>query len=603
MELWVHALEHYDQGNFKGSLKTFIRCGGDAKTLFNMGMIHATLGEHEAALQAYKAALTKDPYFAIAYFQSGVSNYLLSNFQDALCDFTKALQFLRENLFINYEQLGLKFCMYRCEVLFNRGLCYANLMSEEKAVRNLTYASREKQSVAHHSVIDEALASKGEGFTVFSIPVGTIFRMSELKARHAEQREQFDRERKNSVSTSERTSTDSSGHGRGKSHDASESKIRKGSISSSKSGSVDETNKATPQRGIGTLGRGKLLSKRSFGTLRRKKSADSSSDDGKHSRSQSITKPRPPPIDSSLGLPSQSLPTAKASATSTEKTPRARPPVKSPFNGMGLPQRSLTQKSPRPQHLEESGHSRSQSHGLPQKSPMQPLTAKRTAGLPTNPTKWDALPQPQKTPRATPLHVPITPNNVHKGLPTIPSPQLIGGQFQQRQPEPQEKERKRKQASPTTSEQFFSGKETFYDDEGGESDDDIPDYYGSEWSGRSRSSWATSVDSYPEDPVETARKIRRRTVIQHLTKIKLKMHHEDDLVAIMIPPDIDFKEFARRVRDKLKMERNGKIKFKDDDGLHILLGDQEDLDQAIDTCERMAKKTGADFGKMEIWVS
>ena len=78
------------------------------------------------------------------------------------------------------------------------------------------------------------------------------------------------------------------------------------------------------------------------------------------------------------------------------------------------------------------------------------------------------------------------------------------------------------------------------------------------------------------------------------------MHFKDDIVAINIPPDIEFKEFTRRVKDKLKMERNGKIKFKDDDGLRILLADQEDLDQAIDTCERAAKIASTELGRMEV---
>jgi len=62
---------------------------------------------------------------------------------------------------IDYEQLGLKFRLYCCEVLFNRGLCYFNLGKLEEGVADFTYAAKERQT-EEHNVIGEAAKVNGQ---------------------------------------------------------------------------------------------------------------------------------------------------------------------------------------------------------------------------------------------------------------------------------------------------------------------------------------------------------------------------------------------------------------------------------------------------------
>jgi hypothetical protein len=57
---------------------------------------------------------------------------------------------------INYDQLGLKFKLYSCEVLFNRGLSYIYLGDMEQGMQDLDYAVKEKQT-EEHNVIAEAI--------------------------------------------------------------------------------------------------------------------------------------------------------------------------------------------------------------------------------------------------------------------------------------------------------------------------------------------------------------------------------------------------------------------------------------------------------------
>jgi tetratricopeptide (TPR) repeat protein len=80
-----------------------------------MGLIHATLGDHEAAVERFIQATLRNPYLAVAciivslfipnsanslrrrYFQCGVSNFLLARYDLAYRDFREALRHLREN--------------------------------------------------------------------------------------------------------------------------------------------------------------------------------------------------------------------------------------------------------------------------------------------------------------------------------------------------------------------------------------------------------------------------------------------------------------------------------------------------------------------------
>lgn len=102
-----------------------------------------------------------DNFLAVAYFQQGVSNFLVGDFEEALANFNDTLLYLRGNTFIDYDQLGLKFKLFSCEVLFNRGLCYIYLQQTETGMADLNYAVQEKVT-ADHEVIDEAIREKAE---------------------------------------------------------------------------------------------------------------------------------------------------------------------------------------------------------------------------------------------------------------------------------------------------------------------------------------------------------------------------------------------------------------------------------------------------------
>ncbi|KAJ7734286.1 hypothetical protein B0H16DRAFT_1676785 [Mycena metata] len=168
LETWAAALKAYDEEEFEKALDLFSRIDDSSKILTNIGLIYAILGEHEAAVEKFIEATGLDTYLAVAYFQCGVSNFLLQRYEPAYKDFEEALLYLRGNQAINYEQLSLKFTLFSAEVLFNLGLCLISLGRVEEGLANMEEAKRVK-ATDEHNVIDDAIQDRGEGYTVFSI--------------------------------------------------------------------------------------------------------------------------------------------------------------------------------------------------------------------------------------------------------------------------------------------------------------------------------------------------------------------------------------------------------------------------------------------------
>lgn len=184
LEVWAAALTAYDEQDFLKSLELFSRIADSSKILTNMGLIYATIGEHEVAVEHFGAATNLDKFLAVAYFQCGVSNFLLGRYDAAYANFEDAYVYLRGNQSINYEQLGLTFKLFSAEVLFNRGLSQLYLGYTREGMNDLEEAGKEKVTT-EHDVIDDAIRDRGERYTVFSIPVGVLYRPPESKLKNS----------------------------------------------------------------------------------------------------------------------------------------------------------------------------------------------------------------------------------------------------------------------------------------------------------------------------------------------------------------------------------------------------------------------------------
>jgi hypothetical protein len=58
----------------------------------------------------------------------------------------------------------------------------------EQGMQDLAYAAKEKQT-DEHAVIEEAIRDQAERYTVFSVPVGVIYRPSDAKIKNAQKKD------------------------------------------------------------------------------------------------------------------------------------------------------------------------------------------------------------------------------------------------------------------------------------------------------------------------------------------------------------------------------------------------------------------------------
>ncbi|KAK2850665.1 hypothetical protein FQN49_005445 [Arthroderma sp. PD_2] len=539
IETWVQALAHYDNNEFEDAILVFGGIADTSKILFNCGVIYATLGEHSKAVDCYQRAIALDKYLAIAYFQQGVSNFLIGDFEEALANFNDTLLYLRGNTTIDYEQLGLKYKLYSCEVLFNRGLCYIYLQEVESGMNDLTYAAKEKAK-PDHDVIDEAIAETAEGYTVFSIPVGVIYRPSEAKVKNLKTKEYLGKARLVAASDRANTFTGFQGH---------ETKVP--AFESSRDDRPPETI--------------------SYGAtnLVQKNLAARSRQQSEPPISRNAFPPTPLPKEKAASLVPNNGSTASL-ARKQSLNRASRPPVlelgrpieqPNGTNGVlaDVQQPKMQQEKPRVGTIRTASEPRG--------------PASRLSAIRYGPPNGRLLFRETTGQHRRPM------SNIS---PLSEEPQAYYNMYGQN--------------AGYSNENGLASKTTrlpeYIDEEGYESDafdDDSGDGIHFEMVGARP----------PQHQMSSRRRGSSRR--PEIKKIRVKVHADADTRFIMITPTTDYIEFESKIRDKFGFRGNLKIKMQDD-GDMVTLGDQDDLDMLITAAKQAARKENNDMGKTEIWV-
>ncbi|KAL1955492.1 hypothetical protein VTO42DRAFT_8518 [Malbranchea cinnamomea] len=540
IETWVTALAHYDNNEFEEALKVFELIGETAKIQFNCGVILATLGEHRRAVEHYQRAIAMDKYFAIAYFQQGVSNFLLGDFEEALVNFNDTLLYLRGNTSIDYEQLGLKFQLYSCEVLFNRGLSYIYLNQIETGMKDLEYASKEKTK-PEHDVIDEAIRERAEGYTVFSIPVGVVYRPSPAKVKNLKTKEYLGKARLVAAANPTNVSTGFEGTEMKRSNNAPVARDDR----PPESISYAATNLVQPN----LIGRSRQQSEPPI--------------------SRNVFPPTPPPENEKLSSHGSNGSAGNPPARSASvRAPKGRVIETEVLNGrvnggdtvpvdikldvpsLGKPRPGTirTASEPRGSSTRQIGPARYRDN-----LSRQPLF-RETTDLRRN--NFD------------PAFAPVTEvDDAEQAYDTYHhvshSRGATGG-------------------SPRKHPRVHDGYAS--------------DAYENESADDDEFEMVRGVGS----PPRTHRRGPSRKI--EIKKIRVKVHSEDDARFIMIGPMVDFEEFEGKIREKFGFKSRLRLRTRDD-GDMVTLGDQDDLDILISTAKSEAKRQHCEMGKMEVWVT
>ncbi|GJE91523.1 NADPH oxidase regulator NoxR [Phanerochaete sordida] len=533
LETWAAALKAYDDGDFDKSLELFSTIADSSRILTNMGLIYATIGEHEAAVEQFLAATQLDQYLAVAYFQCGVSNFLLQRYDLAFRDFDGALLYLRGNENINYEQLGLKFKLYSAEVLFNKGLCKIYMDSPEEGMAIMAEARKEKMT-DEHNVIDDAMADRGEGYTVFSIPVGILYRPSEAKLKNAKAKDYLGKAKLVAASDESDAYTTFTGVTRLK-QGVSPAGVRLDDVPASglsRAATVTVTSRPTvpdADRPQPSLQRAKTTINVPADARERIRAATS----GPNSPASNPTSPARGPGESPVRALSPSGPGRSASM----RRPGERAPPM-PLNNASAP--SSSRPSPRQDNnvrMTDFYDDYINSYGGPDEPPLPPVPGPAPSDRVANWARNNANPPPQRSRSMAP--------------PSSYSPSSAGGTLRRK----------------TTKRSNRAPRSTYYEEE--------------------EEGYASG--DYEDGPYE-------------MTKIRVKLHYQDDTRGMAIDAQMPFEEFIDRVTSKFGRSFEGLgMKFKDEDGGRVTLRDEMDYELAIETAKESAK--GKPEGRLEIWCA
>lgn len=178
--LWLQALDRFDRGKLNEALQMLLTIESkNSKINYNVASIYATLGDHETAVSYFKLAIENDNYMAISHFQIGVCRFLSRSYKKAARSFNTALKLLRGNSVINYQQLGLEYKLYSCEIMYNRALSYIYSGQMTVGIYDLGFAVKEKRYIPEHSILDVALShfSQSEEFLTANIDMRTMLNL------------------------------------------------------------------------------------------------------------------------------------------------------------------------------------------------------------------------------------------------------------------------------------------------------------------------------------------------------------------------------------------------------------------------------------------
>ncbi|CAD0106541.1 unnamed protein product, partial [Aureobasidium uvarum] len=543
IETWVRALEHYDYNEYDAALQAFMTVADTSKILFNCAVIHATLGEHTQAVQCYQRAIHFDQYMAIAYFQQGVSNFLLGDFEEALANFNDTLLYLRGNRWIDYDQLGLKFKLHSCEALFNRGLCYIYLQQRSAGLQDLFYASKEK-AVPDHDVIDEAIREQAE---VKNIKSKNYLGTSTLVRAQDRSNQVFLDSRRNFTASSFAVD------------DRPEEKLSYAAINLVKPGLASRSR----QQSEPPIHRNmfpptpppeadRTASTTAANTKRKSSESTASMPTGMHQSRPSISKP------AKLDLGLAAFEQASSSTTSlviekprlgTKRSASERPRARDTQSSRSSPPSMLEYDRRSDTHHQE----RDDPHVL-RPDVYTPDTIATAV--------QQALSEPEK----------LQPMTFHHQR------TRSGGQSLREYP------RSIAEEDESPEEEAKDTQPSFKEDP-------------------SLQALQTTITNALPYEITPAIQQQSQPALPTLRKIRVKVFAADTRY-VMIQPDVSYDTFVEQIRKKFGLtgKESFKLKMKDEEGDMVTMGDEDDLEMMVMTAKEQAGKEGADMGKMEVWV-
>ncbi|KAA1121747.1 hypothetical protein PGTUg99_024949 [Puccinia graminis f. sp. tritici] len=185
---WMRALKYFDDQDLDRSLYVFEMISRSPKIFFNLGMIQTGLGDYQSAVDCFQAAVTDESASVVEYFQLGAILFSLEEYESAHKNFSIAFLLMGDRSHIDCQEAGLNYCLYSCEILFNRAMCLLHLGKFDEGTETLSDA-REKQEYPSQIPCSLEVFSipalredgsygsprRADYWTVFQVPNGTLY--------------------------------------------------------------------------------------------------------------------------------------------------------------------------------------------------------------------------------------------------------------------------------------------------------------------------------------------------------------------------------------------------------------------------------------------
>ncbi|KAM8796723.1 NADPH oxidase activator 1 [Eudromia elegans] len=175
---WHAGVQAAEAGEWEAALRCFAALRDPpSRVCFNVGCVQLGRGRLPPALQAFDKTVAKDNSLAVGFFQRGFVHLQLEMYKEALSDYHMAFTHLRNNPFIDYKQLGLRYVLYAWEVLYSTAAaqCRLGQWQEAKATLEKAVVWRPEGRTA---ILDLALEQVQEHLFLepMHVPPGEFFR-------------------------------------------------------------------------------------------------------------------------------------------------------------------------------------------------------------------------------------------------------------------------------------------------------------------------------------------------------------------------------------------------------------------------------------------
>ncbi|XP_015256994.1 PREDICTED: NADPH oxidase activator 1-like isoform X2 [Cyprinodon variegatus] len=191
LRLWNESVQAVDSKDWEGALAKLEQISEPtSRTLFNAAMVHLALGQLDLALRSLDFTIAKDERLAVAFFQRAAVMMQVDRLEEALSDCIWAQKHMRENVVIDYRQLGLRYKLYSWQVLYNASAVYCRMGQWEQAMSTLLSATQERGQGRGGS-IEAAFTSieRKEVLEPLMVPEGSVFRPRKQEIDQLQQRD------------------------------------------------------------------------------------------------------------------------------------------------------------------------------------------------------------------------------------------------------------------------------------------------------------------------------------------------------------------------------------------------------------------------------